>query len=135
MSCCPRSPRSSRNLIGLDDEQLRKRSLSLRYRAKSGEPLARLLPEAYALVREAGRRTLNMRHFDVQMLGGIAMFHRSIVEMQTGEGKTLTATLPMYLHALIGQGLPPGHRQRLSRPPRRRVDAADLRGAGHDASA
>jgi preprotein translocase subunit SecA len=88
----------------LTDEQLRKRSLSLRYRAKSGEPLARLLVEGYALVREAGRRTLNMRHFDVQILGGIAMFHRSIVEMQTGEGKTLTATLPMYLHGLLGRG-------------------------------
>ena len=86
----------------LADEQLRKRSLSLRYRAKSGEPLARLLVEGYALVREAGRRTINMRHFDVQMLGGIAMFHRSIVEMQTGEGKTLAATLPMYLHGLLG---------------------------------
>ena len=91
-------------LLKLNDEQLRKRSLSLRYRAKSGEPLARLLVEAYALVREAGRRTINMRHFDVQILGGIAMFHRSIVEMQTGEGKTLAATLPMYLHALIGKG-------------------------------
>ncbi len=64
----------------------------------------RLLPEAYALVREAGRRTINMRHFDVQLLGGIAMFHRSIVEMQTGEGKTLAATLPMYLHGLTGKG-------------------------------
>ena len=91
-------------LIKLSDEQLRKRSLSLRYRAKSGEPLARLLVEAYALVREAGRRTLNMRHFDVQLLGGIAMFHHSIAEMQTGEGKTLTATLPMYLYALVGKG-------------------------------
>ena len=91
-------------LVKLNDEQLRKRSLSLRYRAKSGEPLSKLLVEAYALVREAGRRTINMRHFDVQMLGGIAMFHRSIVEMQTGEGKTLTATLPMYLYALIGKG-------------------------------
>lgn len=88
----------------LGAEQLRKRSLSLRYRAKSGEPLSRLLVEGYALVREAGRRTLNMRHFDVQLLGGIAIFHRSIVEMQTGEGKTLTATLPMYLHALMGKG-------------------------------
>ena len=88
----------------LGDHDLRKRSLSLRYRARSGEPLARLLPEAYALVREAGRRTINMRHFDVQILGGIAMFHRSIVEMQTGEGKTLTATLPMYLRALAGKG-------------------------------
>ncbi len=72
--------------------------------ARSGETLGRLLPDAYALVREAARRTLNMRHFDVQVLGGIAMFHRSIVEMQTGEGKTLTATLPMYLHALLGRG-------------------------------
>ena len=91
-------------LVKLNDEQLRKRSLSLRYRAKSGEPLSRLLVEAYALVREAGRRTINMRHFDVQLLGGIAMFHKSIVEMQTGEGKTLAATLPMYLYALVGKG-------------------------------
>src|SRR5690606_20968038 len=63
-----------------------------------------LLPEAFALVREAGRRTLNMRHFDVQILGGIAMHNRSIAEMQTGEGKTLTATLPLYLAALEGKG-------------------------------
>ncbi len=88
----------------LDDHQLRKESLSLRYRARSGEPLKRLLPEAFALVREAGRRTLGMRHFDVQLLGGIAMFHQSIVEMQTGEGKTLTATLPLYLYSLMGKG-------------------------------
>ncbi len=88
----------------LSDQQLRKRSLSLRYRAKSGVPLSRLLVEGYALVREAARRTINMRHFDVQILGGIAMFYRSIVEMQTGEGKTLTATLPMYLHGLLGKG-------------------------------
>jgi preprotein translocase subunit SecA len=88
----------------LADDQIRKRSLSLRYRAKSGEPLSSLLVEAYALVREAGRRTIAMRHFDVQILGGIAMFHRSIVEMQTGEGKTLAATLPMYLHGLLGRG-------------------------------
>jgi preprotein translocase subunit SecA len=91
-------------LMELSDGQLRKRSLSLRYRAKSGEPLAKLLIEAFALVREAGRRTINMRHFDVQLLGGIAMFHHSIAEMQTGEGKTLTATLPMYLYALVGKG-------------------------------
>ncbi|MEI6246748.1 MAG: preprotein translocase subunit SecA, partial [Acidobacteriota bacterium] len=92
------------DLQSLDDAKLRKRSLSLRYRAKSGEPLGRLLVEAYALVREAARRTLNIRHFDVQILGGTAIFHRSIVEMQTGEGKTLTATLPLYLHALVGKG-------------------------------
>ena len=88
----------------LDDYALRKESLSLRYRAKSGEPLIQLLPEAYALVREAGRRTLNMRHYDVQMVGGIAMHERCIAEMQTGEGKTLTATLPLYLNALRGKG-------------------------------
>jgi preprotein translocase subunit SecA len=88
----------------LGTAELRKRSLSLRYRAKSQEPLSKLLPEAFALVREAGRRTLNMRHFDVQILGGTALHFRSIAEMQTGEGKTLTATLPLYLEALSGKG-------------------------------
>jgi preprotein translocase subunit SecA len=92
------------DLQKLSDQELRKEGLSLRYRARSGEPLGRLLPEAFAAVREAGRRTIEMRHFDVQLLGGIAMFHRSIVEMQTGEGKTLTATLPMYLYSLAGKG-------------------------------
>src|SRR5215213_9728083 len=86
------------------DFDLKKASLSLRYRARSGEPLERLLVEAFALVREAGRRRLNMRHFDVQLLGGAAVHHNSIVEMQTGEGKTLTATLPLYLAALEGKG-------------------------------
>ncbi len=88
----------------MSDGELRKASLALRYRARSGEPLAKLLPEAFALVREAGNRTLGMRHFDVQILGGIAIFNRSIVEMQTGEGKTLTATAPLYLRALAGKG-------------------------------
>lgn len=88
----------------LTDRELRKQSLSIRFRAKSGERLERLLPEAFALVREAGRRTLNMRHYDVQLLGGIALFHGAISEMETGEGKTLTATLPLYLHALVGKG-------------------------------
>jgi preprotein translocase subunit SecA len=87
-----------------DPYQLRKRSLSLQYRAKSGESLEKLLPEAYALVREAAVRALKMRHFDVQLLGGIAMFHGSIAEMETGEGKTLTASLPMYLRSLDGKG-------------------------------
>src|SRR5689334_9077332 len=81
------------------DRDLRKRSLSLRYRAKAGESLARLLPEAYALVREAAVRTIKQRHYDVQMVGGISLFNGCIAEMQTGEGKTLTATLPMYIHA------------------------------------
>ena len=110
----------------LSDGELRKRSLSLRYRAKSREPLETLLPEAFALVREAGVRTVGMRHFDVQMLGGIAMHHRCVAEMQTGEGKTLTATLPLYLHALTGKGVHLGHGERLSGRARRRMDGADL---------
>ena len=86
------------------ERELRKRSLSLRYRAKAGEPLSGLLPEAYALVREAARRTIDMRHFDVQLMGGVALFYGSIAEMETGEGKTLTATLPMYIRSLTGKG-------------------------------
>ncbi|QDT69147.1 preprotein translocase subunit SecA [Planctomycetes bacterium MalM25] len=92
------------DLEKLNDYDLRKTSLSLRYRARSGEPLDRLLVEGFALVREAGRRTLNMKHFEVQLLGGAAAHHGSIIEMQTGEGKTLTATLPLYLAALEGKG-------------------------------
>ncbi len=87
-----------------DDAELRKQSLSLRYEALSGKPLDQLLPDAYALVREASRRTLGMTHYDVQLVGGIAMHFGSIAVMQTGEGKTLTATLPMYLAALTGRG-------------------------------
>jgi preprotein translocase subunit SecA len=100
----PRIEAAEPALQRLGDGQLRKESLGLRYRARSGEPLEKLLVEAFALVREAGRRRLGMRHFDVQLLGGAAMHHRSIVEMQTGEGKTLTATLPLYLAALEGKG-------------------------------
>lgn len=85
-------------------EEIRKESLSLRFRAKSGEPLLKILPEAFALVREAGRRSMNMRHFDVQIMGGAALYDGCIAEMQTGEGKTLTATLPLYLHSLLGRG-------------------------------
>ncbi len=88
----------------LSDRDLRKRSLALRYRVKSGESLDRLVHEAYALVREAARRTIKMRHFDVQILGGICLFNGTIAEMETGEGKTLTATLPLYIHALLGKG-------------------------------
>jgi preprotein translocase subunit SecA len=91
-------------LMREDDVNLRKRSLALRYRAMAGEKLATILPEAYALAREAGRRALSMRHYDVQMIGGISLFEGCIAEMQTGEGKTLTATLPLYLHSLVGKG-------------------------------
>lgn len=88
----------------LTADELRKESLSLRFRAMSGESLGSILPEAFALVREAGRRTMNMRHFDVQIVGGAALYDGCITEMQTGEGKTLTATLPLYLHSLAGHG-------------------------------
>jgi len=88
----------------LSERDLRKQSLGLRHRAKSGEPLAKLLPEAFALVRVASERTLQMRHYDVQLIGGMIMFNGAIAEMETGEGKTLTATLPMYLFALLGKG-------------------------------
>lgn len=91
-------------LMEEDDNALRKRSLALRYRAMAGEKLGSLLPEAYALVRESGRRFLSMRHYDVQLVGGISLYEGCIAEMQTGEGKTLTATLPMYLHSLVGKG-------------------------------
>lgn len=88
----------------LTNEELRWEALSLRYRAQSGEPTSRLLPDAFALVRETSARTLQMRHYDVQIWGGVAMYHGAIVEMQTGEGKTLTATLPLFLHGLVGEG-------------------------------
>lgn len=86
------------------DKDLGKRSRALRYEAMAGKKLSKLMPEAYALVREAGLRALEMRHYDVQIVGGIALFEGCVAEMQTGEGKTLTATLPLYLHALIGKG-------------------------------
>ena len=91
-------------LQALSDAELRSASLALRYRARSGEAPRRLTPDAFALVREAARRALGMRHFDVQLLGGLTLVERGLAEMQTGEGKTLTATLPMYLFALYGRG-------------------------------
>ncbi|MCE2786168.1 MAG: hypothetical protein LW699_14980 [Pirellula sp.] len=92
------------NRKALSDPQLRKEFLSLIYRAKSGESLETLLPECYSLVREAGRRRMNMRHYDVQIFGGVCLYHGCIAEMQTGEGKTLTATLPLVLHSMLGKG-------------------------------
>lgn len=88
----------------LADDQLPKSSLALRYRLRAGEPAERLLPPAFALVREAGRRALGTEHFPVQLLAGIALWESSVAVMQTGEGKTLTATLPLYLAALAGRG-------------------------------
>src|SRR5690349_15707267 len=89
----------------LTDEQLRGKTVEFRGRLAAGETLDDLLPEAFAVVREAGRRTLNMRHFDVQLIGGIVLHRGRIAEMKTGEGKTLWATLPAYLNALAGTGV------------------------------
>lgn len=91
-------------LRSLASDQLHKASLALRYRLRCGEPAESLLPPAFALVREAGRRALGMEHFPVQLLAGVALWERSVAVMQTGEGKTLTATLPLYLAALSGRG-------------------------------
>lgn len=86
-------------------EALRNKTQEFRTRLSSGETLDSLLPEAFAAVREASKRTVGMRHFDVQLLGGLAMYHGGIAEMKTGEGKTLVATLPAYLIALEGKGV------------------------------
>jgi len=87
----------------LSDEQLRLKTPQLRARFEKGETLEDLMVEAFALVREAGKRTLNMRHFDVQLYGGVVLFEGKIAEMKTGEGKTLVATLPAYLFSLTGK--------------------------------
>src|SRR5437764_3106352 len=89
----------------LSDEQVRGKTAELRERLATGETLDELLPEAFAVVREAGRRTVNMRHFDVQLIGGAVLHRGAIAEMKTGEGKTLVATLPAYLNALEGKGV------------------------------
>ena len=89
----------------LKDAEFPQKTAQLKSRWEQGETLEELLPEAFALVREVGRRTLNMRHFDVQLLGGIVLHQGNIAEMRTGEGKTLVATLPAYLNALTGAGV------------------------------
>jgi preprotein translocase subunit SecA len=88
----------------LSDEEVRRFSLSLRYRVQAGEPTSKVLPEAFALVCEASSRALQMRHYPVQIWGGIALHDGDVIEMQTGEGKTLTASLPLFLHGLLGEG-------------------------------
>src|ERR671922_76405 len=89
----------------LEESELRTEADALRERARNGEPLDDLLPEAFALVREASRRTIGQRHFDVQLIGGMVLHSGSIAEMVTGEGKTLVATLPAYLNAIEGKGV------------------------------
>ena len=92
-------------VTGLSDADLRARTATFRERVGQGEGLDDVLPEAFAVVREAGKRVLNMRHFDVQLIGGMVLHGGRIAEMKTGEGKTLVATLPAYLNALEGKGV------------------------------
>jgi preprotein translocase subunit SecA len=94
-----------KSLEGLSDDQLKAKTQEFKDRVAKGESLDALLPEAFAVVREGSKRIMKMRHFDVQMIGGIALHQGKIAEMRTGEGKTLTATLPVYLNALAGQGV------------------------------
>ena len=89
----------------LDDDQLRAKTQEFKNRVAAGELLDDLLPEAFAIVREGSKRIMKMRHFDVQLLGGMSLHNGKISEMRTGEGKTLTATLPVYLNALTGKGV------------------------------
>ena len=90
---------------GLDDARLAAKTVEFRERIAQGESLDALLPEAFAVVREAARRTLGERHYDVQLIGGIVLHEGKIAEMKTGEGKTLTSTAPIYLNALAGKGV------------------------------
>jgi preprotein translocase subunit SecA len=92
-------------MAALSDEDLRAKTDEFKRRLGEGSSLDDLLPEAFAVVREAGKRTLKMRHFDVQLIGGMVLHHGKIAEMRTGEGKTLMATLPAYLNALAGKGV------------------------------
>ncbi|MBC8114284.1 MAG: translocase, partial [Candidatus Saccharimonas sp.] len=94
----------SESFSNLSDDALLTRAKEVRWRAKSGTPLKVLLPESYALVRESARRVLGQQHYLVQIMGGIGLFEGGLAEMQTGEGKTLTATLPAFLRALPGRG-------------------------------
>ena len=89
----------------LSDAQLRGKTDEFKAKLKEGKTLDDILPEAFAVVREASKRVLGMKHFDVQLIGGIILHQGRIAEMKTGEGKTLVATLPVYLNALTGKGV------------------------------
>ncbi|HLU91108.1 MAG TPA: preprotein translocase subunit SecA, partial [Pedomonas sp.] len=92
-------------ISALSDDDLRAQTDKFKARLAAGESLDDLLPEAFATVREAAKRVLGQRHYDVQMFGGIVLHRGEIAEMRTGEGKTLVATLPCYLNALTGKGV------------------------------
>ena len=92
-------------MIALSDEQLKAKTSEFKERLAKGETLDQLLPEAFAVAREAGKRVMGMRHFDVQLIGGMTLHDGKIAEMRTGEGKTLVGTLAVYLNALSGKGV------------------------------
>ncbi|MDQ5944780.1 MAG: preprotein translocase subunit SecA, partial [Pseudomonadota bacterium] len=92
-------------MAALSDEALQAKTAEFKARIEQGETLDDLMPEAFSVVREASKRVLGMRHFDVQMIGGMVLHYGKIAEMRTGEGKTLVATLPCYLNALTGNGV------------------------------
>jgi len=107
------------SIKALDDNALRAKTEEFKGRIAGGESLDKIMPEAFAVCREASRRVLGMRHFDVQLVGGMVLHSGRIAEMRTGEGKTLVATLAVYLSALA-QGRACGHGERLSGQARRR---------------
>ena len=93
------------SMLSMSDSELQAQTIKLKHKLSEGFSLDNILPEAFATVREASRRVLSMRHFDVQLMGGVVLHRGMIAEMRTGEGKTLVATLPIYLNALTGQGV------------------------------
>lgn len=93
-----------KQIMALSEAELGAKTIQFREQLQQGRSLDDMVPEAFAVVREAARRTLGQRHYDVQLMGGLALYHGIIAEMKTGEGKTLTATLPLYVHALAGKG-------------------------------
>ncbi|MDR0953739.1 MAG: preprotein translocase subunit SecA, partial [Elusimicrobiota bacterium] len=94
-----------KDIAPLSNEALKNKTVEFKERLAKGQTLDDLLPEAFAVVREAAKRVIGLRHYDVQMLGGIVLHQGKIAEMRTGEGKTLVATLPSYLNALSGRGV------------------------------
>ena len=122
-------------ISALDRRRASRSDGALRRRLAEGTKLDDLLPEAFATVREAAIRTLGQRHYDVQLIGGIALHRGEIAEMKTGEGKTLVATLAVYLNALEGKGVHVVTVNDYLATPRRRLDGPDLPVPRHDASA
>ena len=114
----------------MSDADLQAQTAAFKQQLAEGKTLDDILPDAFAVCREAAWRVLGMKHFPVQVTGGIALHRGDIAEMQTGEGKTLVATLPAYLNALTGEGV--RHRQRLPGQARQRVDGQALPLAGTD---